>query len=52
MTKIINQSINHLIAHNTLSNETVRAADSQAPGVLMAALIKHTKNSCKTSTNV
>jgi len=45
----MNQSIiNHLFAHNTSSGETTRASrrdeqDSQAPGALMAALVKHTK---------
>jgi len=45
----INQSINHLLAHNTSSNEALRTSrrdeqDSQAPGALTAALIiKHTK---------
>jgi len=44
----INQSINHLFAHNTSNGETTRASrqdeqDSQAPGALMAALVKHTK---------
>jgi len=43
----VNQSTNHLFAHNTSSSETARASrrdeqDSQAPGALMAALIKHT----------
>jgi len=41
----INQSINHLFAHNTSSSETARVSrrdeqDSQAPGALMAALIQ------------
>jgi len=45
----INQSINHLFAHNTSRNEAVRTSrrdkqDSQAPGALMAALIKHIKH--------
>ena len=45
---LINQSINHLFAHNTSSNEALWTSrrdeqDSQAPGALMAALIKHTK---------
>jgi len=48
LNQSINQSINHLFAHSTSSSETTRASrldkqDSQAPGVLMAALIKHTK---------
>ena len=42
------QSINHLVAHNPSSGETTRASrrdeqDSQAPGALMAAVIKHRK---------
>jgi len=42
------QSINHLLAYNTSSNETARTSrrdkqDSQAPGALMAALVKHTE---------
>ena len=45
------QPINHPFAHNTSSNEAVRTSrpsrrdeqDSQAPGALIAALIKHTK---------
>ena len=44
----INQSINRLFAHNTSNDETTLTSrrdeqDSQAPGALMAALVKHTK---------
>jgi len=43
---VFNQSINRLFAHNTSSDETTQTSkrdeqDSQAPGALMAALVKH-----------